>query len=335
MIPDIYKASPERYAEDTMTYRRAGRSGILLPAISLGLWQNFGGSVPFERSRTLLHSAFDNGITHFDLANNYGPPYGSAEETFGRMITSSFAPYRDELLISTKAGYDMWHGPYGNWGSRKHLMASIDQSLRRMHLEYVDIFYIHRFDPLTPIEETMRALVDIVRAGKALYVGISRLPHEALKKGLSYLDEHECRCLLVQDRYNIFDRHTVTDGILEAASSAGAGFVSFSPLAEGLLTDRYLDGAVPADSRAARRAHLKPEVLTSGMLERLNGLNRLAAERGQTLAQMALSWILADSRVTSVLVGASSVEQLESNLKAIRNTSFTDEEMKRIDTLSV
>lgn len=239
MIPEPYKASPSRYDSDGgMKYRRAGKSGILLPEISLGLWQNFGDTVPFSRSRDILHFTFDNGITHFDLANNYGPAYGSAEETFGKMMRTSFAPYRDEMFISSKAGYDMWPGPYGNWGSRKYLIASLDQSLRRMNLDYVDIFYIHRFDPSTPIEETLRALVDIVRSGKALYVGISRWPREELTCGLRYLDAHECHCLLLQDRYNILDRAPEENGCLATAADGGTGFIGFSPLAQGLLTNR-------------------------------------------------------------------------------------------------
>ena len=334
MINDVYKASDRRYGgDDVMKYRRAGRSGILLPEISLGLWQNFGDTVPFDRSRRILHFAFDNGITHFDLANNYGPSYGSAEETFGRMMKGSFAPYRDELFVSTKAGYDMWPGPYGNWCGRKYLMASLDQSLRRMNLDYVDLFYVHRFDPHTPIEETLRALVDIVRGGKALYVGISRWPQAELEKGLKYLDSHECHCLLLQDRYNILDREPLDNGCISTAAGNGTGFISFSPLAQGLLTDRYLNGALPADSRAARGAHLTAEALTPDLLSRLERLNRLAGERGQSLAQMALSWILSDVRTTSVLVGASSEQQLRSNLQAIRNTTFSQEEIDLIDSI--
>lgn len=333
MIEDIYKASGERY-DAGMTYRRCGRSGIELPAVSLGLWQNFGATVPYRRSRGMLHYAFDHGITHFDLANNYGPPYGTAEETFGRAMRDSFRPYRDEMFISTKAGYDMWPGPYGNWGSRKYLMASLDQSLRRMDLEYVDVFYIHRYDPVTPLDETLRALVDIVRSGKSLYVGISRWPLEALKYGLDYLERHECPCLLLQDRLNILDRQVVTDGCLAAAEAAGSGMVAFSPLAQGLLTDRYLHG-IPADSRAARGSHLTADAITPELVARLNGLNDIAARRGQSLAQMSLAWVLAHKGVTSVIVGASSEQQLAGNLEALGNIDFSDEELARIDSLSL
>ena len=333
MIEDIYKASGERY-DAGMTYRRCGRSGIELPAVSLGLWQNFGATVPYRRSRGMLHYAFDHGITHFDLANNYGPPYGTAEETFGRAMRDSFRPYRDEMFISTKAGYDMWPGPYGNWGSRKYLMASLDQSLRRMNLEYVDVFYIHRYDPVTPLDETLRVLVDIVRSGKSLYVGISRWPLEALKYGLDYLERHECPCLLLQDRLNILDRQVVTDGCLTAAEAAGSGMVAFSPLAQGLLTDRYLNG-IPADSRAARGTHLTADAITPELVARLNGLNDIAARRGQSLAQMSLAWVLAHKGVTSVIVGASSEQQLAGNLEALGNIDFSDEELARMDSLSL
>ncbi len=335
MIEEMYKADPFRYDAGGMLYRRAGRSGVLLPAVSLGLWQNFGDTVPFERCKRIMHYAFDHGITHFDLANNYGPPYGSAEETFGRMMKGSFAPYRDELFISTKAGYDMWPGPYGNWGSRKYLMASLDQSLRRMNLEYVDMFYIHRYDPETPLDETLQTLVDIVTHGKALYVGISRWPADALKYGIEYLDRHDCHCLLLQDRLNMLDRQAVDGGGMGVAFDMGVGFVAFSPLAQGLLTDRYLAGTVPVGSRAWRNGFLKSERITSELVERLNGLNGLALHRGQTLAQMALSWILSRKQVTSVLVGASSVEQLASNLEAMKNLSFTDDELDMIDRLSI
>ncbi|MBD5224786.1 MAG: L-glyceraldehyde 3-phosphate reductase [Bacteroidales bacterium] len=335
MIEEIYKAAPSRYEAGGMLYRRAGRSGVLLPAVSLGLWQNFGDTVPFDRCRRIMHYAFDHGITHFDLANNYGPPYGSAEETFGRMMKGSFAPYRDELFISTKAGYDMWPGPYGNWGSRKYLMASLDQSLKRMKLEYVDLFYIHRYDPETPLDETLQALVDIVKQGKALYVGISRWPADALRYGFEFLDRHDCHCLLFQDRLNMLDRQAIDAGGTGVASDSGVGFVAFSPLAQGLLTSRYLGGTVPDGSRASRNAFLKSDRITPELVERLNALNGIASRRGQTLAQMALSWILSHREVTSVLVGASSEEQLASNLDAIRNLSFTDEEFAHIDRLGV
>lgn len=330
MIEPVYRASDGRYADGVMEYRRCGASGVLLPAISLGLWQNFGSTVAFDRSKSILHYAFDHGVTHFDLANNYGPAYGTAEETFGRVMKTSFAPYRDELFISTKAGYDMWPGPYGNWGSRKYLMASLDQSLRRMGLGYVDIFYIHRYDPVTPLDETLRALVDIVRSGKALYVGISRWPLEALKYGLDYLKARECPCLLLQDRLNILDREVARSGCLGLAASEGLGFVAFSPLAQGLLTNRYLNG-IPADSRATRGSHLTSADVTPELLERLNRLNSLAAQRGQSLAQMALSWILHLPEVTSVLVGASSVEQLADNLEAFKDCAFSAEELNIIN----
>lgn len=327
----MYKADEERY--DGMRYERCGRSGVLLPAISLGLWHNFGGVDPLTRSKDMLHYAFDHGITHFDLANNYGPPYGSAEETFGKVMRTSFAPYRDELFISSKAGYDMWPGPYGNWGSRKYLMASLDQSLRRMNLEYVDLFYSHRYDPETPIEETLQALVDMVRQGKALYVGISRWPLEATKMAYSYLAERDVPCLIYQGRYNIFDRAPEKDGILNLNAGHGTGFISFSPLAQGLLTDRYLNG-IPEGSRASVGGHLKAADITEEKLTAIRRLNAIAQRRGQTLAEMALAWILADRRVTSVIVGASSVEQLAKNLKVLNSPAFTAEELKEIDDAS-
>ena len=322
MIDDVYAASPERYRSG-MKYRRAGRSGVLLPEISLGLWHNFGDVDSFSNSKRKLHYAFDQGITHFDLANNYGPSYGSAEATFGQVMKSSFAPYRDELFISTKAGHDMWPGPYGEWGSRKYLMASLDQSLKRMNLDYVDIFYSHRFDPETPLEETLLTLVDIVRQGKALYVGVSKYPPEAARFAYRYL---------YQGRYNLLNREPEEEGILQDAQEQGSGFVAFSPLAQGLLTDRYLQG-IPSDSRVARGGYLKKEALTPELLHRIAALNEVAARRGQTLAEMALAWLLKDNRVTSVIVGASSVEQLSDNLKALRNTSFTAEELSEIDRI--
>ncbi len=324
----MYKACEERY--DGMRYVRSGRSGVLLPALSLGLWHNFGAVDPLTRSREMLHYAFDHGITHFDLANNYGPPYGSAEETFGEIMRTSFAPYRDELFISSKAGYDMWPGPYGNWGSRKYLMASLDQSLRRMNLDYVDLFYSHRYDPETPIEETLQALVDIVRQGKALYVGISRWPLEATRKAYSYLAERDVPCLIYQGRYNIFDREPEKDGVLDLNAAQGVGFISFSPLAQGLLTDRYLKG-IPSESRAAKGTHLKAADITEEKLSAIRHLNAIAERRGQTLAEMALAWILADKRVTSVIVGASSTEQLSQNLKVLESPAFTAEELMEIN----
>ena len=316
-----------------MEYRRSGRSGIRIPALALGLWHNFGSHKPFQDVKAMAHYAFDKGICHFDLANNYGPEYGTAEENFGRLMDISFRPYRDELLISTKAGWDMWPGPYGNWGSRKYLMSSLDQSLRRMRLDYVDVFYSHRFDPATPLEETMQALVDIVRQGKALYVGLSRYPTDKAREAYRYLAEHDVPCLLYQDRYNIIDRAPECSGLIDLGEEAGTGFISFSPLQQGLLTNRYLNG-VPADSRMAKGVTLREELLTPTMMKALRGLNELAMKRGQSLAQMALAWLLKDSRVTSVIIGASSVPQIEDNLKALENTKFSPEELALIEEFS-
>ena len=332
MINEVYKASENRY-ENGMKYRRCGKSGIMLPEISLGLWQNFGDTAPLTRSREMLLHAFDKGVCHFDLANNYGPSYGSAEATFGQIMESDLRPYRDELFISTKAGYDMWPGPYGEFGSRKYLISSLDQSLRRMGLEYVDIFYSHRFDPATPLQETMQALVDIVRSGKALYAGISNYPHETAEYAYKYLAERDVPCLLHQVKYNMMHREPETENILEQAKQAGSGLIAFSPLAQGILTDRYLKG-IPADSRAARDFTLKADSITPELTERLNQLNALAAERGQTLAQMALAWNLKDNLVTSVIIGASSVAQIDDNLEAIKNTRFSAEELNIIDSLT-
>ena len=329
MINPVYSPAPDRY-NNGIRYRRCGRSGVLLPEISLGLWHNFGDVNPFANSLEMAHYAFDHGIVHFDLANNYGPSYGSAEETFGQIMKKSFAPFRDELFISTKAGHDMWPGPYGEWGSRKYLMASLDQSLRRMNLDYVDLFYSHRFDPETPLEETLQALVDIVRAGKALYIGISKYPLEAAQFAYRFLRERDVPCLIYQGRYNILNREPEEEGILDQAKDNGAGFIAFSPLAQGLLTSRYLDG-IPADSRMAKEHFLKSSVLTPELHAYIVKLNGIAAARGQSLAQMALAWCLKDSRVTSVIVGASSVAQLADNFKAIENTTFTAEELAVID----
>lgn len=331
MIDEVYAAAAGRY-DCGMTYRRAGKSGILLPAVSLGLWHNFGDVDTLSLSRKKLHYAFDHGITHFDLANNYGPSFGSAEETFGQVMQKSLAPYRDELFISTKAGHDMWPGPYGTWCSRKSLMASLDQSLRRMKLEYVDIFYCHRYDPQTPLDETLQALVDIVRQGKALYVGISKFPPEAAQYAYRYLKEHETPCLLYQGRYNLFNREPEQQGILRQAAEQGSGFIAFSPLAQGLLTDRYLNG-IPEDSRIARGGFLKKEALTASTLAKIRRLNEVARKRGQTLAEMALAWLLKDNLVTSVIVGASSVEQLAGNLKALRNTTFEEAELQELEAI--
>ncbi|MCR5513337.1 MAG: aldo/keto reductase [Prevotella sp.] len=311
-----YIANKSRY-ENGMKYERCGRSGVLLPKVSLGFWHNFGSVDPYERSREITRYAFDHGITHFDLANNYGPVYGSAEETLGRLMDEDFRPYRDELFISTKAGYDMWPGPYGEWGSRKYLMASLDQSLKRMRLDYVDLFYSHRYDPQTPLEETLQALVDVVRQGKALYVGISRWPLEATRFAYQYLKERDVPLLIYQGRLNMLDREPQEEGILDFCAEAGVGFISFSPLAQGLLTDRYLQG-IPEDSRMSKGIFLKEDMLTPELLAQLQAYNSEAASQGQTLAEMALAWVLRQPAVTSVLVGASSVTQLEKNLKCLK-----------------
>jgi L-glyceraldehyde 3-phosphate reductase len=300
-----------------MKYERCGRSGVLLPRVSLGFWHNFGSVDPYERSREITRYAFDNGITHFDLANNYGPAYGSAEETLGRLMDDDFRPYRDELFISTKAGYDMWAGPYGEWGSRKYLMASIDQSLRRMHLDYVDLFYSHRYDPNTPIEETLQAMVDIVRQGKALYLGISNWPLAELEKAADYLAEHDTPLLIIQDKLNMLHRDPIESGKLDFCQRRGVGMIAFSPLAQGLLTDRYLNG-IPADSRMSKGKFLREEMLTPELLAYLKEQNEEAKAAGHTLAEHALRWILDQKGVTSVLVGASSTAQLQKNLLCIK-----------------
>ena len=312
----MYNASPERYAASTTIYNRCGKSGVLLPKVSLGFWHNFGDDAPFERSRAICRYAFDHGVTHFDFANNYGVPSGSAEANFGRLMDEDFRPYRDELFISTKAGYGMWDGPYGEWGSRKYLMSSLDQSLKRMRLDYVDLFYSHRYDPNTPIEETLQALVDIVRAGKALYVGISNWPLEPLKAGVKYLKEHDVPLLIYQGRLNMLDREPIVEGILDFTYKAGVGFIAYSPLAQGLLTDRYLNG-IPADSRMAQEHFLKSERRTPEFLEYLHQLDEKAKVSNRSIAQEALNWVLDQPGVTSVLVGASSVEQLKNNLQTI------------------
>ena len=311
----FYRADEHRYDDDSF-YSRCGKSGVLLPKVSLGFWHNFGGVDPYERSRAIMHYAFDHGITHFDLANNYGPPYGSAEETMGRLMDDDFHPYRDELFISSKAGFDMWPGPYGNWGSRKYLMASLDQSLKRMHLDYVDLFYSHRFDPETPVEETLQALVDIVRMGKAVYVGISNWPLEPLKVAEQYLREHDVPLLIYQGRLNMIDRKPIEEGILDFCREHGIGFIAFSPLAQGLLTDRYLNG-IPADSRMAHEKFLKSERLTPEYLNFILNLKTEAEKQGKTISQAALAWVLQQQGVTSVLVGASSVNQLAMNIKCV------------------
>ncbi len=324
-----YVADPNRYND--MIYRRCGRSGILLPAISLGLWHNFGSIDSFGNFIQIAHKAFDCGITHFDLANNYGPVYGSAEENFGRILKHGLGAYRDELIVSTKAGYDMWAGPYGNFGSRKYLMASLDQSLKRMGLDYVDIFYSHRPDPETPFEETMGALADTVRQGKALYVGISNYDAEQTQRALEILKEHRVPCLIHQARYSMFDRWTEPE-LLPLLKNEGVGMIAFSPLAQGLLSDKYLHG-VPENSRAARSISLTKNQITPEILEKTSKLNQIASERGQTLAEMALAWLLRNEYVTSVLIGASSVPQLLDNLKALENTRFSTDELNKIESV--
>jgi L-glyceraldehyde 3-phosphate reductase len=326
----MYLANEQRY--DTMQYRRCGRSGIRLPAISLGLWHNFGGVDTFENGRAMLRRAFDLGITHFDLANNYGPPPGSAERNFGEILRLDFAAHRDELIISTKAGWDMWPGPYGNWGSRKYLLASLDQSLKRMGLEYVDIFYSHRPDPETPVEETMAALDQAVRSGKALYAGISSYNPAETAAAVKILRQLGTPCLIHQPRYSMFDRW-VEDGLLDVLGQEGVGAIAFCPLAQGLLTDRYLRG-IPSGSRASKpHGFLKKDDIDEHRLARVRNLNVLAAERGQSLAQMALAWVLRDGRMTSALIGASHVEQIEQNVAALANPSFTAEELAGIDAI--
>lgn len=325
-----YEANPTRYEQ--MTYRRCGKSGIKLPAISLGLWHNFGGVDVFENYRAILHTAFDNGITHFDLANNYGPPPGSAEENFGLILKKDFGQYRDELIISSKAGYLMWPGPYGEWASKKYLVASLDQSLKRMGLEYVDIFYHHRPDPDTPLEETMSALDLIVRQGKALYVGISNYQAEDAAKAIAILKQLGTPCLIHQPKYSMFERW-VEGGLLDVLGENGVGCIPFSPLAQGLLTDKYLKG-IPADSRAAKtHGHLQENQVSEGVIAKIRQLNDLALNRNQTLAQMALSWLLKDYRVTSVLIGASRVSQLEDSLQCLHNLDFTHDELQKIESI--
>jgi L-glyceraldehyde 3-phosphate reductase len=328
-----YRAAENRY--DSMTYRRTGRSGLDLPAISLGLWHNFGDDVPFERQRAILRRAFDAGITHFDLANNYGPPYGSAETNFGRHLADDFAAYRDELVISSKAGWDMWPGPYGQGGGgRKYVLASLDQSLRRMGLEYVDIFYSHRPDPTTPLEETMGALDTAVRSGKALYAGISSYSPEDTAKAAAILADLGTPLLIHQPSYSMLNRWIETEGLLDTLEEVGAGCIAFSPLAQGMLTGKYLDG-IPEGSRASQDKSLSTDLLTDEALGHIRALNAIAEARGQSLSQLALAWALRDPRVTSVLIGASSPEQLDQNLGALENLSFTDDELATIDEHAV
>jgi L-glyceraldehyde 3-phosphate reductase len=328
MTVDRYVPDPQRY-DGRMPYRRCGRSGLDLPAISLGLWQNFGGVDVFETGRAILRRAFDLGVTHFDLANNYGPPYGSAEENFGRWLAEDFRPYRDELIISTKAGYDMWPGPYGEGGSRKYLLASLDQSLRRMGLDYVDIFYSHRVDPSTPLEETMGALAHAQRQGKALYVGISSYSPELTRKAYDILKGEGVPLLIHQPSYSLLNRW-IEHGLLDTLGDLGVGCIAFSPLAQGMLTGKYL-GGIPEDARAVRGKYFPTDALTEQNLAHVQALNELAKERGQTLAQMAIAWVLRDARVTSALIGARTVEQLEDSLGALRNLQFSDEELATID----
>lgn len=324
-----YQANPARY--DDMLYRRVGRSGLKLPAISLGLWQNFGETAPIERSRAICRTAFDLGVTHFDLANNYGPPPGAAEEAFGKILATDFRPYRDEMIISTKAGYNMWPGPYGEWGSAKYLIASLDQSLKRLGLDYVDIFYSHRFDPETPLEETMGALDRIVRAGKALYVGISSYNSRRTREAVAILKDLGTPCLIHQPSYSMINRWVEDDGLLDTLGELGVGCIAFSPLAQGMLTDKYLKGDVPEGSRAARKGPLKPTFISDANLAHIRALADMAAARGQTLAQMALAWVLRDEAVTSALIGASSPAQVTDCVGALGNLAFSDTELAEID----
>ncbi|MGC4835855.1 L-glyceraldehyde 3-phosphate reductase [Micromonospora vinacea] len=323
-----YLAADDRY--DSMTYRRSGRSGLRLPAVSLGLWHNFGPDRPFERQRDIVRRAFDLGVTHFDLANNYGPPPGSAEENFGRMLATDLRPHRDELVISSKAGYLMWPGPYGEWGSRKNLISSLDQSLGRMGLDYVDIFYSHRFDPDTPLEETMGALDAVVRSGKALYVGISNYNSEQTARAAAILRDLGTPLLINQPSYSMLNRWTESDGLLDTLEQVGAGCIAYSPLAQGLLTDRYL-GGIPADSRVRTSVFLNESDLSEEKMATIRGLGAVAERRGQSLAQLALAWALRDPRMTSLIIGASSVEQLETNIAALGNLDFTADELAEIE----
>lgn len=327
----MYQASLQRY--DTMPYRRCGRSGLRLPAVSLGLWHNFGDTTPYETMRALCRTAFDHGITHFDLADNYGPAPGAAERNFGRLLQDDLRPYRDELILSTKAGYRMWDGPYGDWGSRKHLLAGLDQSLRRMGLDYVDIFYHHRMDPATPLEETMEALAQAVRSGKALYVGLSNYDGPTLERAAALLDELHCPFVICQNRYSLFDRKIEENGLKESVGKTERGLITFSPLAQGRLTDRYLHG-IPADSRIRTDGrYLKEKDITPEVVAKIQALNEVAARRGQTLAQMSLAWLLAQPVVTSVLIGASRPEQILDNIQAMENTRFTEEELAKLDRI--
>lgn len=328
----MYQASDKRYS--SMQYNRCGKSGLMLPAVSLGLWHNFGDTASYENMKQLCFTAFDNGITHFDLANNYGPALGSAEKNFGSILKDGLGAYRDELLISTKAGYEMWDGPYGNWGSRKYLLASLDQSLRRMELDYVDIFYHHRMDPDTPLEETMGALAQAVKSGKALYAGLSNYDGATLEKACTILDSLHCPFVINQNRYSIFDRSIEQNGLKDTAQRLNKGIICFSPLAQGMLTDRYLNG-IPQDSRIRTDGRfLQENALTDERLAQIHSLNKIAQQRGQTLAEMALAWILRDGVVTSVLIGASKPSQILDNIGALKNTSFSAEELAKIDSIN-
>lgn len=326
----MYQADEKRY--ETMKYLRCGKSGIKLPRIALGLWHNFGSVDSLENQKALIFESFDKGITHFDLANNYGPVPGSAEENFGRILKGHLKPYRDEMIISTKAGYHMWEGPYGDWGSRKYLLSSLDQSLSRMGLEYVDIFYHHRPDPDTPLEETMGALSDAVKQGKALYVGLSNYRSKETKEAAKILRRNGTPCLIHQPRYNMFDRWVEEDGLLNVLEEEGIGCITFSPLAQGVLTDRYLQG-IPEDSRASKGGFLKPDDITEGKIDKVKKLNEIAVNRSQTLAEMALSWVLRKDKVTTVLIGASRVSQIEDNIKIVEHLDFTDEELEAIENI--
>ena len=329
----MYTPAKERY--NIMEYNRCGRSGLLLPKISLGLWHNFGDASDYENMRQLCFTAFDNGITQFDLANNYGPAYGSAEKNFGRILKEDLMPYRDELIITTKAGFDMWEGPYGNWGSRKYLLASLDQSLKRMGLDYVDIFYHHRMDPETPLEETMGALATAVCQGKALYVGLSNYDGETLEQAAAILKDLKCPFVINQNRYSIFDRTVEKNGLKDMTGKLEKGLITFSPLAQGQLTDRYLNG-IPEDSRIRKDGRfLKESILTAERMEQIRKLNELAAQRGEKLADMALAWLLQKKEVTSVLIGASKTQQILDNIKAIHSAPFTEEELQKIDEYSL
>ena len=327
----MYQASEKRYEE--MRYHRAGDSGLLLPEVSLGLWHNFGDTGVYDNMKALCFTAFDHGITHFDLANNYGPAPGSAEKNFGRILREELSAYRDELIISTKAGYVMWDGPYGNWGSRKHMLASLDQSLQRMGLEYVDIFYHHRMDPETPLEETMGALAQAVTSGKVLYVGLSNYNGPTLERAVKILQELHCPFVINQNRYSIFDRTIEQNGLKEMAKKLHKGLITFSPLAQGMLTDRYLDG-IPADSRIRTDGRFLKEDVVNSRIAQVRKLNALALQRGQTLAEMALAWLLRQEEVTSVLIGASKPQQILDNIKAMENTGFSEEELLKIEEIS-